>query len=94
MRWTIVTEQEEFEAAMEETRGSYQRDFLRGFENLSGSTLSGKAKKYRGHYAESRRNLLARLTAAGICWGEVRGTHNKRLLVIGPSADMEEPVDY
>ena len=47
-------------------RGSYQTDLLTGRARWSGSDLRGRAKKWSGRYARSRRALLARLRAAGI----------------------------
>ena len=46
-------------------RGSYQRALLIGYARWSGSDLKGRALKYSAHYARSRKNLLARLEAAG-----------------------------
>lgn len=74
---------EEWDIAWKQARGCYQRDLLRGNENLSGSTLRGKAKSYGGHYARSRNNLLARLDAAIIPWSEKKGKNGQRILVLG-----------
>lgn len=83
-QWTeIHLEDAEWEIAWKQARGSYQRDLLRGNENLSGSTLRGKAKSYGGHYARSRNNLLARLDAAIIPWSEKKGKNGQRILVLG-----------
>lgn len=81
--WTIVKDQASLDAALKLAKGSYQQGLLRGYENLSGSTLKGKAKGWGGRYAASRSNLLARLRKAGIPISEQIGDHNKRLLVIG-----------
>ena len=81
--WTIIKDAEAHRKALELARGSYQRDLLNGYENLSGSSLRGKARQYAGRYQASARNLLARMTAAGIHWSESVGAHNARLLVIG-----------
>lgn len=45
-------------------RGSYQMNLLHGFESWSGSTLTGKARKYGSHYAHSRRAMVARINEA------------------------------
>ncbi len=74
---------EEFDRAIRLARGCYQRDILKGYHNLAGSSLSGKAKSYSGHYKRSRENLLDRLTTKGIPWYEKRGPHGRRILVLG-----------
>lgn len=81
--WTEVKDTEELEKALKLAKGHYQRDLLLGLENLSGSTLKGEAKNWAGKYAKSRRNLLSRLTKAGIVWSEKKGNNNRRILVIG-----------
>lgn len=81
--FAICADQKAFDAAMALAQGDYQERVLNGLESLSGSTLTGNAKKYGGKYAASRKALLARLTAAGIAWGEAIGAKSKRILVIG-----------
>lgn len=82
--WTEINlSDDKWEIVWKQARGSYQRDLLKGNENLSGSTLRGKAKSYGGHYARSRNSLLARLDAAGITWSEKRGKNGRRILVLG-----------
>lgn len=81
--WTIVKDVAARDAALDLARGDYQRDFINGYENLSGSTLAGRARGYAARYARSRDALLRRLTAAGIAWTEEKGPHGARLLVIG-----------
>jgi len=81
--WTEIKSSEAFDKAMSMAKGDYQRALLHGVESLSGSTLKGKASRYGGRYAASRRALLGRMTAAGIPWSERRGEHGKRILVIG-----------
>lgn len=49
--------------ALSHARGSYQRDVVTGAARWSGADLRGKASRYSGRYAESRRNLLGRLEA-------------------------------
>ena len=48
---------------MQCARGKYQIDCLTGEQNWAGSDLRGKAKRYNGHYARSRHNLLSRINA-------------------------------
>ena len=82
--WTICTDFEIEEQAHAIARGSYQLGIIYGNEALACSTLKGKAAKYGGHYADSRNNLLRRLTQAGIVWREARVRKTgKRLLVLG-----------
>lgn len=82
--WSKVSSKEIEAAALDCCRGSYQRDVVLGRENLSGSTLVGRAAAlYGGRYARSRRNLLKRLRQRGIAVGEVRGPHNRRILTLG-----------
>lgn len=83
MSWTIVKSETAKDRALSQARGCYQRNLIHGRESLSGSTLRGKAARYSGAYKRSRENLLGRMTAAGVRWGEVRGKRNKRILVIG-----------
>ena len=54
MGWVIVTSQKDYAKACALAKGSYQQGLLDGRENLSGSTLRGKAKQYGGRYAQSR----------------------------------------
>lgn len=79
----IINDQSALTAALKLARGSYQRGIIHGHYALSGADLKGKAKKYGGHYARSRGAVLARVRAAGIKVGEIVGSHNKRILVIG-----------
>jgi hypothetical protein len=82
MGWTIVEDDAAYTMSMQLARGSYQRALLDGNENLSGSTLKGKAARYSGHYRASRQALLGRLTAAGVRWEERRGERGRRVLVL------------
>lgn len=79
----IVTDEEAYNLAFRHVRGCYQAALLLGREPLSGAGLAGNARSYGYHYAQSRANLLARLTKAGIPWGEAQGIRGKRILVIG-----------
>jgi len=83
MSWTVCKDMDVYNRAWSLARGSYQRGIINGIENLSGSTLKGKAKLFSCRYCASRHNLLARLRAAGISVGETTGPHNRRILVIG-----------
>lgn len=82
--WTIVTCFAARDAALKCARGCYQRNLVEGRENLSGSTLRGKAKTYSSRYSQSRTEFLRRLTLAGVEWHETIGAHGARLLVLGP----------
>lgn len=82
-RWSRVYDRAAYDAAFALARGDYQRNILNGTEALSGSTLRGKASRYGAVYARSRRNLIARIRAAGIAIGEERGPRGARILAIG-----------
>lgn len=64
-------------------RGQYQAGIITGEENLSGSSLKGSARRWRGKYMQSRLSLLQRISQAGYRVWETTGTHNKRILHIG-----------
>lgn len=81
--WTKIKDENIFKRALKFARGVYQRNLLAGIENLSGSTLRGKAKSYGGRYKISRQNLLSRLTRNKITWSEEKEKNNKRILVLG-----------
>lgn len=83
--WALATD-EAYEAAAKLAKGGYQLDFLGGYQAMSGGTLKGRAKSYGARYADSRRNLLDRLDAADIPWGEAIGANGRRVLVLGVSA--------
>jgi len=81
--WSIIECELAYQVAMHIARGCYQRGLLAGYESLSGSTLRGKAARYRGQYKNSRNNLLyLHLKRAHVNWREDRGPHNRRILVI------------
>lgn len=80
---TICLDETERARALELARGSYQSGILLGYNCMSGSDLKGAARSYGGKYARSRDGLLARLRANDIRHAEIRGLHNKRILVIG-----------
>lgn len=84
--WTVCASDEVRAVAMGCARGCYQRAVVAGSENLSGSTLRGRAASYGAHYARSRTNLLRRMRAAGLEVGEARGPHGRRILVLEVAA--------
>jgi hypothetical protein len=63
-RWVAYDHPATKQRAMQYARGLYQRNLLRGVENVSGSSLKGKAKQWTSAYARSRENLLERLRDA------------------------------
>lgn len=69
-------------------RGCYQRALLAGDEAWSGATLQGTAASYGYWYANSRKNLIARIAAAGIPVREERREHGRRVVVIGRAIAM------
>lgn len=83
--WTIIRDQEMYDRACALAKGCYQQNLLDGRENLSGSSLRGKAREYGARYRESRQNLLERMSVHGVAWSEQIGQHNARILVIGQS---------
>jgi hypothetical protein len=84
MTWVQVLEERAFTVAMQQARGCYQENLLRGLEAWSGSTLRGKAKKYGGRYALSRLNLLGRITAQGVTYRfDFVGRGRRKVLVLG-----------
>jgi len=52
--------------ALSIARGRWQRNVIKGWETLGGSTLKGKAKKYADVYQRSGRNLMERLRLARV----------------------------
>lgn len=77
--WSIALTPGARAEALAEARGSYQRALVEGREALSGSTLRGRAARYRGRYAASRDALLGRITSSEVrC---LRG--GARILVLG-----------
>lgn len=83
MSWTLVLDAAAQDVAYKLARGKYQAGLVSGRENLSGSTLRGKAKHWGARYAESRSNFLDRLTANAVPWSERYGKNGRRILVIG-----------
>ena len=81
--WSRIENQADLDRALELAQGTYQRNLLLGHENLSGSTLKGRARSWGGRYQASRNGLLRRMTEAGIPWTEERGERGRRILVIG-----------
>jgi hypothetical protein len=84
-----ITTPDTLEHALRRAAGPYQENVLHGLDDWSGASLRGKARQYGGRYAESRRNLLHRLTAAGLQVMEVRlGAHGRRDMIV--AADRVE----
>ncbi len=82
--WVLVVDPKVQEEALTLAASSYQRALLLGEENLSGSTLKGKAKYYGATYARSRKDLLSRMSDAKVPWREaVTHDHGRRILVLG-----------
>lgn len=64
-------------------RGTYQYALLTGTARWSGGDLAGKARRFGGVYAASRRAVLRRLHAAGyVTHEERRGRYRVRVLVV------------
>jgi hypothetical protein len=61
-----MSESEARDAARALCRGDYQRAIVDGEARWSGADLVGEARRWAARYAESRRNLLARIQRAGI----------------------------
>lgn len=70
-------------SALVPAHASYQVGLLEGYESWSGSTLIGKAASYGFHYSVSRKNLKAKMVAAGLQldYRIIRGNRIKTLLV-------------
>lgn len=82
-RWADVKDAAAHAAALRLAGGCYQRAILWGTEALSGSTLTGKARRYNTKYLASADALLERMTAAGIPWAIETRERGRRVLVIG-----------
>lgn len=82
MGWTRVDTDATFITALANAKGVYQRNIIRGYESLSGSTLKGKAMLYRSKYKASSNHLLYRLIVAGLRVEIMTGPKGARLLVI------------
>ena len=83
---TIVVDQASLDRALQCARGDYQRSLLLGEATMSGAGLRGAARGYAARYKESRKNLLGRMTAAGVPWCVRVVAHGRRVLVIGAAA--------
>jgi len=81
--WSIVRDPDAYRAALAIAKGPYQESIIAGDESVSGSTLTGKAKRYGSSYARSRKALLARLREAGIPHCVTIGANRRHVLVIG-----------
>lgn len=91
-KFTRVVDLDMYERALKLCRGEYQRNIIRGNEAVSGSTLKGAAKKYWGSYRESVESLLKRCEKAGIVFTFETAAHGRKVLVIGGTPSVREPV--
>jgi len=82
-RFAIINSREVLDSALRLARGCYQRDILTGYEAISGSTLTGRARNYSSRYKQSSTNLLRRCRAAGLPIREETQDHGRRVIVIG-----------
>jgi hypothetical protein len=85
--WVKVLDPQAQQKALHLTRGRYQREVILGTHNISGSTLSGKARDYAARYKRSREALLERLTQAQIPWSIEVQAHGRKILVFGEKPD-------
>lgn len=76
---------------IKQARGRYQRNLLSGNEAWSGSTLKGKALRYKIHYIHSQIHLLKRLEKQGIfgIYGPVKNQRNYTLFVYRTLEELE-----
>ena len=81
--WSRVTDPAALDKALALAKGRYRRALLLGDQAWSGSTLTGKARKYGGRYAQSRYRLSVAMSQAGVPHGFEIGKHGKIILVIG-----------
>ena len=79
--WTIVDTEDTYNTAMRCARGNYQRELIRGWHNISGSSMTSAMRQWGGSYAASRHSLIGRLRAAGLTV-EVRAVDRRHVLVI------------
>ena len=84
-----VIHPEALDPALACCRGNYQRAIIRGRKAWSGADLQGGAKSWDGTYRKSRKNLLARLRAAGLDAWIDKGHHNKQILYVAPEGAPE-----
>jgi hypothetical protein len=69
-----MSESKAIYAALKLAKGSYQRNIILGIESLSGSTIRGTARDWKGKYFQSRDSLLRRLRTAEVPFAE-QGDH-------------------
>ncbi len=89
--WTYVRDRGAHIDAIDLTRGTYQQAVILGHESISGSTLTGTARRFAGQYKRSIEALFARMEKAGIPFevchvrGELPSGNrvNRNVLVIG-----------
>jgi hypothetical protein len=94
-RWSVVYSEKELRKALKLARGRYQRNLLLGYENLSGDTLKGAARRAGKHYKESREALLCRMATSKrpIDWRIHRGKHGALFLVFGQPPPPPKPYE-
>lgn len=65
-------------------RFTYWYALLDGYESWSGSTLKGKARRYRRRYMQSQKSLIAWLESSGykVRFEKRRYDHNRRVAII------------
>lgn len=83
VNYSVAADPDAYQAAIACCRGWYQRAIVAGSARMSGADLTGKASNWGGRYRESRCNLLARMTRAGVKWSIRTGVHGRKILVIG-----------
>lgn len=84
-----MTVEQALNAALELTRGSYQRDLALGRARLSGADLHGRARSWGRFYKRSRDRFLARCDAAGIPYHIDRTRPGPDTLVWGDEGDTQ-----
>jgi len=80
--WTIARNRKVLDIALTQAKGPYQRGLLEGRESLSGSTLQGKARKYKVRYQASRARLLKRVEDVGVSVSEKHDEQGLRILLL------------
>ena len=78
----VIWTNPDYAAAAQCARGRYQESLLQGEEAWSGSTLTGKAAKFGGKYASSRRVLKAKMRDAGVQFS-IQTINRRQVLCLG-----------
>ena len=78
-----MTASDYYDAALACCKGRYQEDVVRGYEDVSGASLRGKAKKWGARYADSRSSLFSRMDSAGICYDIFPAKNGKHEIIWG-----------